>query len=295
MILTSYINFLTLERKYSIHTVNAYNKDIHFFLDFIINTYEIDNLKLVNYSMIRSWIVILVEQGLSNTSINRKIASLKSFYKFLIKIKQIKENPLSKHKSLKIPKNIQIPFSREEMENVLNLYQASTDFETVRDLTLIELFYATGIRKTELIEIKTGDVDFYNSTLKVLGKRNKERIIPLLPKTIDAVKKYLAIKETQKYIKDTDQLFISKNGVKISQSLVYRIINKYFSEVTTKMKKSPHIIRHSFATHILNEGADLNSVKELLGHTSLASTQVYTHNSIEELKKVYKETHPRNK
>lgn len=292
---SAFINYLTLEKKYSPHTVLAYQNDLNSFLTFIKEEYEIVDGKQVNYSMIRSWIVSLVGQKLNNKSINRKIASLKAFYKFLLKTNQISENPLAKHKSLKVAKTLQVPFSEKEINAVLNQIDVNEDYESMRDKAIIELFYATGMRKTELIQLKLSDVDFQEQRLKILGKRNKERIVPIITSSAISLNQYVTIRKKVETPASNGILFLSKNGVKLSQTLVYRIINNYFSHISTKEKKSPHILRHSFATHLLNEGADLNAIKELLGHSSLASTQVYTNNSIAELKKVYANAHPRNK
>jgi integrase/recombinase XerC len=222
------------------------------------------------------------------------MASLKAYYKFLLKTKQIETSPLLKHKSLKTPKKIQIPFSEKEVDAVLMYMQNPVGFEAVRDKLIVDLLYTTGMRRTELIHLKLANVNFGSSTIKVLGKRNKERIIPILPVINCQFESYLKERNGLENIIDEEYFFLSKKGVKINESFVYRLINSYFSTVSEKVKKSPHILRHTFATHLLNNGADLNSVKELLGHSSLASTQVYTHNSLTELKKVYKQAHPRN-
>ena len=218
-----------------------------------------------------------------------------AYYKFLIKVGKIETNPLAKHKALKTSKKIQVPFSEAEIEMVINELNEASDFEGMRNRLIIELFYATGIRRIELVNLQLNDIDIPNRTLKVLGKRNKERLIPLIPSVIDSLKNYLEARKTLEKITDESHLFLTKKGVKIYETLVYRIINDYFSKASSKVKRSPHIIRHSFATHLLNQGANLNAVKELLGHSSLAATQIYTHNSIAELKKVYQNTHPRSK
>lgn len=289
----AFSDYLQLEKKYSIHTVNSYLKDLDFFQEFLIATFETDNISDINYSQIRSWIVMLVENGISNASVNRKIASLKAFYRFLLKTSQIATSPLQKHKALKTPKKIQIPFSEAEVDKVLNTIQYPDGFVGLRDKLIIDLFYTTGIRRAELIHIKSNDIDLTNQTLKVLGKRNKERIVPILPIIVQEFKVYFSERANLEEIRDNDYFFLTIKGNKLNESLVYRLINNYFSTVSEKVKKSPHILRHTFATHLLNNGADLNSVKELLGHSSLASTQVYTHNSLAELKKVYQNAHPR--
>ena len=295
MSLSSFNDYLLLEKKYSKHTVNAYAKDLKDFTKFNKEHFSQENIDKANYSQIRSWIISLVDSGLENRTVNRKVSSLNSYYKFLLKTETVKVNPLSKHKALKVSKKVQIPFSKEEVSKVLDNFDFDKTYEGVRDKLIIELFYSTGIRRIELVQLQLKDVDEANKTLKVLGKRNKERYLPLLESVLYTIKVYLAKRNTLETIADKETLFLTKKGYKIYETLVYRIINNYFSKASTKVKKSPHILRHSFATHLLNQGADLNAVKELLGHSSLAATQVYTHNSIAELKKVYAKSHPRNK
>ena len=287
-------DYLTLDKKYSPHTILAYKRDLESFLEFASEAYDYKNIKEVNYSIIRSWIISLVDNNISNRSVNRKVSSLKTYYKFLLKTSQIDINPLAKHKALKTSKKIQVPFSEAEIENVMELLGTADDFEGVRNKLIVELFYSTGIRRAELIGLQLNDVSLSQKSIKVLGKRNKERIIPLLSPVVNTISQYLELRDKLTNIRDNNYLFLSVKGVKIYETLVYRIINTYFSKASEKVKKSPHILRHSFATHLLNEGADLNAVKELLGHSSLASTQVYTHNSIAKLKEVYRSSHPRN-
>ncbi|MDX1774753.1 integrase/recombinase XerC [Oceanihabitans sediminis] len=291
----SFIDYLLLEKNYSKLTVKAYEKDLSDFLAFNLSEFEQESIDQVNYSQIRTWIVSMVERDISNRSINRKISALNTYYKFLLKVGEIEVNPLAKHRALKTSKKIQVPFSEAEVATVLDELNFEEDFKGVRDKLIIELFYSTGIRRIELVELKLCDIDVSNKTLKVLGKRNKERFVPLLGSVLHTINKYLKFRNQLETIKDTGYLFLTQKGVKVYETLVYRIINEYFSNASTKVKKSPHILRHSFATHLLNQGADLNAVKELLGHSSLAATQVYTHNSIAELKKVYLNTHPRSK
>ena len=295
MSLKKFIDYLLLEKKYSSLTVKAYQKDIERFSEFIKMNFDQDSIEEVNYSQIRSWIVSLVDEKVSNRSINRKISALNSYYKFLLKVGDVKLNPLSKHRALKTSKKIQVPFSEVEINTAIDDLHYGDNFEGVRDKLIIELFYSTGIRRIELVNLKLINLDFQNNTLKVLGKRNKERLVPLLNSVIKTLHIYLEKRNELKTVVDKDNLFLTKNGVKIYETLVYRIINDYFSEASSKVKKSPHILRHSFATHLLSQGADLNAVKELLGHSSLAATQVYTHNSIAELKKVHINAHPRSK
>jgi len=262
------------------------------FQEFCEKEYEIDEISTVSYNIIRSWIVNLVESNISNRSINRKVSSLKSYFNFLLKSKQIDENPLRKHQSLKVEKRINVPFSEKEINEVLDFFDHENDFEQVRDKLIIELLYTTGMRRAELISLKDHSIDLSQSIVKVIGKRNKERQIPLLNSVRGTIDNYRILKKEIAPL--TDHFFVTKKGEQIYPTLVYRIINEYFGKVSLKVKKSPHIVRHSFATHLLNEGADLNSVKELLGHSSLASTQVYTHSNLKDLKLMYNRAHPRS-
>ncbi|MCL9807893.1 tyrosine-type recombinase/integrase [Flavobacterium luminosum] len=289
-----FLDYLIKEKKYSLHTALAYGKDLEFFQLFLNENFEGTQLEDVSYTLVRSWVVSMVDSGMSNTTVNRKIASLKAFCKFLLKTKQIEINPLARHKALKTPKKIQIPFSEEELDSVLNHINYEQNFDGIRNKLIIDLFYTTGIRRSELIGLQLHNVDLETSVIKVLGKRNKERVIPLLPLMKEQLNAYLHERKLLKSIIDVNYLFLLSNGNKLNETFVYRLINDYFSNVSEKVKKSPHMLRHTFATHMLNHGADLNSIKELLGHSSLASTQVYTQSSLTELKKVYQNAHPRN-
>ena len=294
MYIKAFTDYLALEKKYSPHTVLAYKNDLEVFKNFCQEEFNNSDLREVHYNEVRSWIVALSQNNISNRSINRKITALNSLYKFLLKTGDVQINPLAKHKALKTKKKIQIPFSENEIESVLDLLNFDTSFVGLRDKLIIELFYSTGIRRIELVELKIDDINLSQKTLKVLGKRNKERLLPLLDSVLTTIKQYLKDRDSVNNSESNRYLFITKKGNKIYETLVYRVINSYFSKASTKVKKSPHILRHSFATHLLNQGADLNAVKELLGHSSLAATQIYTHSSIAELKKVYAKSHPRN-
>jgi integrase/recombinase XerC len=293
MTIQPFIDYLFLEKNYSSHTVLAYKNDIEAFQKMLFEVHDDADLTKVNYSDVRRWIVNLVDKGLTNKSINRKISSLNTFYKFLQRTKVLESNPLARHKALKVSKTLQVPFSEDEIDTVLNTIPTDT-FEGLRDKLIVELFYTTGMRRIELVQLQISDIDFHQKRLKVLGKRNKERLIPLLATVVDTIEMYLKERQTLEHKVDVKDLFITKKGKRVYPELVYRVINTYFKKISTKVKTSPHILRHSFATHLLNKGADLNAVKELLGHTSLAATQVYTHNSMAELKKIYTKSHPRN-
>lgn len=293
MSFNSFVDYLNLEKKYSQHTVIAYRKDLQQLEDYLQEEYSL-GVQNATYPLIRTWLSTLLDENLSSRTVNRKMAAIKSYYKYLLVTEQLYHHPLAQHKSLKVSSKVQIPFSKNEVETILNSNYDSQDFESLRDVLIIELFYATGMRRAELINLKLSDFNFSNNTIKVLGKRNKERIIPMLSSVHKRAKSYLALRK-QIMENGVEEFFITKKGAKLYPGLVYRIIKLYFSKVSQKVKTSPHILRHSFATHLIDEGADLNVVKELLGHSSLASTQVYTHSSMAMLKGVYKNAHPRSK
>ena len=291
---TSFLDYLNLEKNYSKHTLIAYHKDLLGFREFALSEFDFSEVNSVSYAIIRSWIVKLVGDGVSNRTINRKISSLRTYYKFLLKIGDIEVSPLVKHKVLKTAKKLQVPFSEKEIEDVLEILKGEDSFIGLRNKLIVELFYSTGMRRGELVNLKLNDISDSQKTIKVLGKRNKERIIPLLPSALNTIASYIDYRKSLSSIKDVHYLLLTEKGAKVYETLVYRVINNYFSKASEKVKKSPHILRHSFATHLLNEGADIKSVKELLGHSSLASTQIYANNSISKLKQVYKNAHPRN-
>ena len=291
MSISRFVEYIDHEKNYSPYTISAYQKDLIEFREFCDSEFETTDIEGVPYSLIRSWIVHLVEKGLTNRSVNRKISSLKSYYNFLLRTKQISENPLRKHQSLKLQRRVNVPFSEKEIQEVLDGFSESDDFESVRDKLMIEILYSTGMRRAELISLRDDSFDLSQRIVKVLGKRNKERQIPLLESVVVTIQKYLGLKGEM--FPESDHFFLTGKGDKIYATLVYRTINAYFGKVSLKVKKSPHVVRHSFATHLLSEGADLNSVKELLGHSSLASTQVYTHSNLKDLKSMYNKAHPR--
>jgi integrase/recombinase XerC len=295
MLIEKFLDYLQLEKNYSSNTLSAYKRDLIQYNKFIIENNGNLEIENADYKIIRSWIVSMVSSNISNRSINRKVSSLKSFYKFLIKTDTIKSSPLKAHSPLKQSKKIQVPFSQEEINSLLDSDFFTNDYKGVLQKSIIAFFYFTGVRRIELINIKESDISLESSTIKVMGKRSKERIIPILPKLKKSLKYYREIKS--KYTGNTspEYLFISKNGKQLSEKFVYRTVNEYFKLVSPKIKKAPHVLRHSFATHLINEGADINSVKELLGHSSLSATQVYSHTSMERIKEVFKNSHPRAK
>ena len=294
MSIDRYLDYITHEKKYSAHTCTAYEKNLNDFSDFCASHFELYNIEQVDYSQIRTWIISLVEKKNTNRTVNRKISVLRSYYKFLLRTEAITLSPLKIHRPLKVSKKVNVPFSTEEVDRLLNSDLFSEDYEGVLQKTIITLLYYTGIRRQELIDLKVTSVDFETNTIKVLGKRNKERMIPLLPGAVAVLKTYLSYKK-ELSVALPSCFFCSTSGSKLSEGFVYQTVNHYFSMVSTKVKKSPHMLRHSFATHLLNNGADLNSVKELLGHESVAATQVYTHSSLKRIQEIYVKAHPRGK
>ncbi len=295
MSIKSFISYISLEKKYSNNTRIAYQGNLDEFHKFCIEKYDIQNIEKLEYTIIRSWIVFLIESGNTNRTVNRKISVLRSYYKFLLKTGTIKISPLKKHKPLKESKKINIPFTVKEISDVLDGNYFSTDYNGHLERSIITLLYYTGIRRIELITLKLINLDLNTHKIKVLGKRNKERLIPLLPEAVSCMRTYLKYRKELNKIIDDKFLFLSELGNKLKDAFVYKTVNNYFSKVSTKVKRSPHMLRHSFATHLLDNGADLNAVKELLGHESIAATQVYTHTSMEQIKKIYSDSHPRGR
>lgn len=289
----SFLNYIEFEKRYSKHTIVSYKNDLMQFSVFLKGEYEIKKLTDVQYSHIRHWIIQLMEDGINSKTINRKIATLKSYYKFQLREGIISKNPTLQIKSPKVKKKLPVFIEEKNMENLLDYFEFQNDFKGIRDRLVIELLYGTGIRLSELIELQERDISIYEKTIKVLGKGNKERIIPINPNLLETIKLYHLVKKDENFGNKTDQLIVKNDGDKVYPTFIYRMVKKYLGAVTTVEKKSPHVLRHTFATHLLNKGADLNAVKDLLGHTSLAATQVYTHNSIEKLKKVFDQAHPK--
>lgn len=289
----SFLDYLTFEKRYSPHTLISYETDLRDFIDFI----EIDFGKMevaeIAPAMIRSWLASLKEKKISSKSINRKISSLRSFFKYLLKTGEVKSTPMATLVSPKIPKRLPVFLKESDTRQILaTISTATEDWKTLNAKMLLTLFYTTGMRLSELIALRDKQLDLSRSQVKVLGKGNKERIIPVSGEVIRMIKDYQQWKRKE-FSTTEDFLLVTEKGKKIYPKYAYLLVNKYLGMASSLDKKSPHILRHSFATHLMNGGADLNAVKELLGHSSLASTQVYTHNTIEKLKAVHKKSHPK--
>ena len=293
MLRDRFIQYIQFEKRYSSHTVISYRNDLNQFFSYLEKEYQISDINNVDHFQIRSWLVDLMEHGISARSVNRKVSVLKSYYKYLLRESIVTTDPMSKIIAPKVSKRIPSFVEKDKMDILFDKVEFDEGFEGVRNKLIIETFYMTGMRLTELVNLNIADVDLQKRTVKVLGKRNKERLIPFTASFEKHIDFYL--EQRNKIIKENKNnfLFITKKGEKIYQKLVYRIINYYLSIVTTLDKKSPHVLRHTFATHMLNNGADLNAIKELLGHANLSATQIYTHNTFEKLKEVYKQSHPK--
>lgn len=290
-LIEKYISYLRYERNYSLHTEISYSTDLRQFEVFLNANYSEVSLETVDEDLVRHWIMFLVDQGVSARSVNRKLSSLKSFYKYLLRVKFISQNPLKRLVGPKSKKPIPSFVNHRDLLPLLDTQNADT-FESLRNKVILELFYVTGIRRAELISLKDLDVDLIGATIKVTGKRNKQRLIPVSYATIELILQYISIRDQE--INDlSGYLFVRGNGEQLYPMLVYRIVRDNLKFIPTLAKTSPHVLRHSFATGMLNNGADINAVKELLGHSSLAATEIYTHTSLEELKNIYNKAHPR--
>lgn len=293
-VVDQFLQYLRVEKRYSPHTIIAYRTDLEQFCAFGPINQDQQSLINVNSKVIRGWIISLIDNNVTNRSVHRKITSLKSFYRFLQRKELVKSNPANKVIVPGLEKRLPEFVSQKN----INLYLDNTlggeeSFSTFRDVLILELFYDTGIRLSELIGIRDQDVDFQNLSLRVTGKRNKQRIIPLSMELVKTLKRFIQIKKEFLEGVETSYLFVNNKGEKLYPMFVYRLVKDHLSAVTTASKRSPHILRHSFATHMLNNGADINSIKEILGHANLAATQVYTHTTFEKLKEIYKQAHPR--
>ncbi len=286
-----YLKYLQFEKRFSSHTVLNYKIDLYQFKNFLVSSYNIQNLECANHKVIRAWIINLSSKKLAASSINRKIASLKSFYKYLITRDKIKDNPLKKIPSLKKEKKLPKFIKESDMKMVFDKSKFKNNIKEIRNLLILELLYGTGIRLSELINLKIKDINANKNEIKVLGKRNKERIIPINNNIRLQLNKYLKLRKDQN--NSCEYLLITSKGKKSYPMLIYRIVKENLSNIINSEKYNPHLLRHTFATHLINKGANINAIKDLLGHSSLAATQIYTHNSIEKLKKTFQKSHPK--
>ena len=288
MYVDDFLNYIAKEKRYSLHTVKGYKTDLIEFSDYCHRYFDVSP-ENVNHKVIRSWFAQMIEDGFKPRTIHRKSSSLKAFFKYLLVQSVLEKSPMDLVPLPKLDKKLPKFVEEKSLDVLLNELGFPDDFEGKRDKLIIDLFYQTGIRQAELIELRLSDVNFLQLNIKVLGKRNKERIIPISSKLLETITEYVSYRKTQ----SDNNLLLTSGGRKLYPKLVYNIVKKYLSLVTTLSQCSPHVLRHSFATHMLNNGAELNSIKELLGHVNLAATQVYTHNSLEKIKTIYKQAHPR--
>ena len=290
-----FLKYLELEKRFSPHTIIAYQNDLAQFYTYLEETYSLASISEVRHFHIRAWVVELMQNNISPRSVNRKLSTLKTYFKFLIKREAIKENPMLKVIAPKTGKRLPVVVKEVDLGQLFEKVDFGEGYPAVRDEMIMELLYATGMRRSELIQLTPNHLDFFNQQIKVLGKGKKERLIPFAKPLADRLKNYMAVRSDEFGLGEGAPLFLTEKGKKLYPKLVYNIVKKYLSQVTTVEQRSPHVLRHSFATHLSDSGADLNAIKELLGHSSLAATQVYTHNSIEKLKKVYQQAHPKAK
>jgi integrase/recombinase XerC len=293
MTISTFLQYISLEKRYSKHTITAYNNDLQAFSKFLSDEFEQDDFASVSPEMVRTWVVKLMDNGLSTRSVNRKISTLNSFYRYLILRGVIEINPVKHITTLKNPSRIAVFVGEEQMNTYFSKEIDENDFLSVRNRLIIDLLYSTGMRRAELISLTSASVDNANKMLKVMGKRNKERLIPLSEKMIEQLQKYLDLKK-KTFQNIVQYLIVTNTGKKAYPKFIYRIVNSELNGITNS-RKSPHVLRHSFASHLLNNGAELNSIKELLGHANLSATQIYTHTTIEQLKSIYTQAHPRAK
>lgn len=288
----SFINYLKFEKRYSGHTINAYDMELVNFYNFL-NSEDLA-FSEVDYASVRHYLSRMKEKGKESSSINRTISTLRSYYKFLLREGIVTVNPMAMIRALKVPKKLPVVVDQGKMLKLLDDKSAEVDtFEEMRDFIVLELLFGTGIRLSELLTLQERDIDLYNKTILIFGKRGKERLVPIHHTLIDEVKKYIKRKYEENFQNNSPYLIVTNEGKRAYPKLIYRIVNKSLSSITMQQKRSPHVLRHSFATTLLNNGADLNAIKELLGHAGLAATQVYTHNSVERLKSIYKQAHPK--
>jgi len=289
----NFLNYLTKEKRYSLHTLVSYENDLNQFIDFLETRFQ-KKIELASHNEIRFWILDLRSNKISASSVNRKISCLRSFYKFLLKEEKIELNPCVKIKNLKTPKRLPVTIQKKDLITLLDHFKEDKSFEGFRNYIMLELFYGSGVRLSELIDLKITQVSLYTNQIKVTGKGSKQRIIPITQKLKEELGIYL--KKREEFVRNferIDYLFLTDKGLKCYPVFIYRVVNTYLKLIRGVDKRSPHVLRHSFATHMLDNGAELNAIKELLGHANLSATQVYTHNSLEKLKKVFEQAHPK--
>lgn len=286
-----FLAYIQFEKRYSSLTVTAYRTDLEQFFGYLSQSYQTDDITCADHLIIRSWLVSMVEKGITSRSINRKLTVLKSFYRFLLREGVVDTNPMRKVTPPKTAHRLPVFVEKDQMSLLFDEVGFEPGFPGLRDRMVMEMFYITGMRLTELVNLKETDIDFHYDTIKVLGKRNKERLIPFSAKFRICLKRYM----DEKHINfgENEYLFLTNKGTKVYPKMIYLTVKRYLGLVTTLKKRSPHVLRHTFATHLLNNGAELNAVKELLGHANLSATQVYTHNTIEKLKRIYNQAHPK--
>lgn len=292
MLKNKFLDYLLLEKNYSLLTIQCYKKDLEELEFFLLQTEDASDIEKSTNRQLRNFIIHLSQKKISEKTINRKISSIRSFFKFLLKTSSLEVNPTLNIKNLKLRKQVLVPYSEDEIKALENTFididQTLSEFEKTRNQLIFEIFYQTGIRRMELINLKISEIDFSECTIRIIGKRNKERQIPITENLKEKLKQYISLKKEDNH----EYLFTNNKGEILKEKFVYNLINKYLSKVTSKQKKSPHMLRHTFASHLLHNGAELNSIKEILGHSSLAATQIYTHSNIDDLKKIFNQSHP---
>jgi len=289
----SFLDYLQFEKRYSDHTILSYRTDLEQFEGYFTEEGAGSDLSTGSVRIIRSWVIHLMESGQSARSVNRKISTLKSFYKFLMREQHIQINPMDKVLRPKLSKKLPSFVDADKMDLLLDEYEFGEDFSGYRNRLIIEILYITGMRRAELIGLEDGDVDMYELNIRVTGKRNKQRVVPFDRTYLDVIKRYLVLRNEKFPQREWQKLFLTDKGNPLYPKFVYKVVNSYLRLVTTMEHRSPHVLRHTFATHMLNRGADLNAIKEILGHANLSATQVYTHNTFEKLITIYKQAHPR--